>query len=401
MSPEPALHPRRGHAPVGQVGPRLHRVRRRRRARRARRRRPGLAPDPARRRRRHDPQRLPGLRRRRDVRPEARLERRAGHLELRRVRQRIAGAAERPRADPRRLLRRRARHRRRHHAEGLLRPGRRRAQERPRLAALPPARRDQPGVLRAAGPPADGPLRRHARGLRPGEGQERQARPGEPERPVPQGDLGRGRAGQPGGGRPAAAARHLRHLRRRGGADRGEQGVRRRSTWARVEGVPSVRAVVHRDAAATRSICPNCPTSPPTPPRRWPRRSGRSRTRSSTPPTTRPASGPRTSAWPRSTTCPPRSSSTGTSTSACAPKGEAEQLLRSGATTIGGRIPVNPSGGLACFGEAIPAQAIAQVCELTWQLRGQATGRQVEGATVGVTANQGLFGHGSSVIVAR
>ena len=82
-------------------------------------------------------------------------------------------------------------------------------------------------------------------------------------------------------------------------------------------------------------------------------------------------------------------------------KGEAEKLLRDGATTIGGRIPVNPSGGLACFGEAIPAQAIAQVCELTWQLRGQATGRQVEGAKVGVTANQGLFGHGSSVIVAR
>ena len=83
------------------------------------------------------------------------------------------------------------------------------------------------------------------------------------------------------------------------------------------------------------------------------------------------------------------------------PKGEAEALLRSGATAIGGKVPVNPSGGLACFGEAIPAQAIAQVCELTWQLRGQATGRQVEGASVGVTANQGLFGHGSSVIVAR
>src|SRR6201993_3743667 len=82
-------------------------------------------------------------------------------------------------------------------------------------------------------------------------------------------------------------------------------------------------------------------------------------------------------------------------------KGEAEALLRSGAPTIGGKVPVNPSGGLACFGEAIPAQAIAQVCELTWQLRGQATGRQVENATVGVTANQGLFGHGSSVIVAR
>ena len=47
------------------------------------------------------------------------------------------------------------------------------------------------------------------------------------------------------------------------------------------------------------------------------------------------------------------------------------------------------------------AQALAQVCELTWQLRGQATGRQVEGARVGVTANQGLFGHGSSVVLQR
>jgi acetyl-CoA acetyltransferase len=80
-------------------------------------------------------------------------------------------------------------------------------------------------------------------------------------------------------------------------------------------------------------------------------------------------------------------------------EGEAEALLRSGATELGGRIPVNPSGGLACFGEAIPAQAIAQVCEVTWQLRGQAGARQVDGARVGITANQGLFGHGSSVIV--
>ncbi len=81
--------------------------------------------------------------------------------------------------------------------------------------------------------------------------------------------------------------------------------------------------------------------------------------------------------------------------------GEAERLLNDGDTTIGGRIPVNPSGGLGCFGEAVPAQAIAQVCELTWQLRGEATGRQVEGAKVGVSANQGLFGHGSSVVCKR
>lgn len=82
-------------------------------------------------------------------------------------------------------------------------------------------------------------------------------------------------------------------------------------------------------------------------------------------------------------------------------KGEAEVLLRAGDTTIGGRVPVNPSGGLACFGEAVPAQALAQVCELTWQLRGQAGDRQVEGARVGITANQGLFGHGSSVLLTR
>jgi acetyl-CoA acetyltransferase len=81
--------------------------------------------------------------------------------------------------------------------------------------------------------------------------------------------------------------------------------------------------------------------------------------------------------------------------------GEAEKLLRDGATTIGGRVPVNPSGGLACFGEAVPAQAIAQVCELTWQLQGQAGDRQVDGAHVGLSINQGLFGHGSAVIARR
>src|SRR6185369_17856557 len=75
----------------------------------------------------------------------------------------------------------------------------------------------------------------------------------------------------------------------------------------------------------------------------------------------------------------------------CKP-GEAEKLLRDGETKIGGRVPVNTSGGLACFGEAVPAQALAQVCELTWQLRGQAGDRQVQDAKVGITANQGLFG---------
>ncbi len=82
-------------------------------------------------------------------------------------------------------------------------------------------------------------------------------------------------------------------------------------------------------------------------------------------------------------------------------EGEGAKLLREGATAPGGRIPVNTSGGLASFGEAVPAQAIAQVCELTWQLRGDAGDRQVEHARVGITANQGLFGHGSAVIAVR
>ncbi|MFM7064240.1 MAG: lipid-transfer protein [Actinomycetes bacterium] len=82
-------------------------------------------------------------------------------------------------------------------------------------------------------------------------------------------------------------------------------------------------------------------------------------------------------------------------------QGQAESLVRNGDTALGGRLPVNPSGGLACFGEAVPAQAIAQVCELTWQLRGTAEGRQAEGARVGITANQGLFGHGSAVLLTR
>ncbi|WP_415948436.1 lipid-transfer protein [Streptomyces sp. KLOTTS4A1] len=82
-------------------------------------------------------------------------------------------------------------------------------------------------------------------------------------------------------------------------------------------------------------------------------------------------------------------------------EGEGAKLLRSGATSPGGRVPVNSSGGLASFGEAVPAQAIAQVCELVGQLRGLAGQRQVPGARVGISANQGLFGHGSAVVAVR
>ena len=82
-------------------------------------------------------------------------------------------------------------------------------------------------------------------------------------------------------------------------------------------------------------------------------------------------------------------------------EGEAERLLNDGDTALGGRIPVNPSGGLSSFGEAAPAQALAQVCEMVWQLRGEAGKRQVEGAKVGLSINFGLQGNCSCVITKR
>lgn len=82
-------------------------------------------------------------------------------------------------------------------------------------------------------------------------------------------------------------------------------------------------------------------------------------------------------------------------------RGQAEGLLREGVTQLGGRLPVNASGGLASFGEAMSAQVLAQVCELTWQLRGQAGARQVANANTGIAVSQGIYGHGGAIIIKR
>lgn len=79
-------------------------------------------------------------------------------------------------------------------------------------------------------------------------------------------------------------------------------------------------------------------------------------------------------------------------------RGEGGPMAESGATRLGGRLPVNTSGGLLRKGHPVGATGTAQIVELTEQLRGTAADRQVEGARVGLTINQGLFGHGSSVI---
>jgi acetyl-CoA acetyltransferase len=72
----------------------------------------------------------------------------------------------------------------------------------------------------------------------------------------------------------------------------------------------------------------------------------------------------------------------------CEPGGGGE-LIESGATQLGGRIPVNPSGGLLRKGHPVGATGLAQVTELVEQLRGQSDKRQVPGAVVGMAQNGG------------
>jgi len=81
----------------------------------------------------------------------------------------------------------------------------------------------------------------------------------------------------------------------------------------------------------------------------------------------------------------------------CGP-GEEAGMLRDGATTLGGRIPVNVSGGLLSKGEPLGASGLGQVHDLVLQLRGEAGSRQVEGARVGLGHVMGA-GHNASVLV--
>ncbi len=72
----------------------------------------------------------------------------------------------------------------------------------------------------------------------------------------------------------------------------------------------------------------------------------------------------------------------------CGP-GEGHLLVRSGATALGGRLPVNVSGGLMSRGHPIGATGCAQLVEIYDQLTGRAGGRQVDGARVGMAVNAG------------
>jgi acetyl-CoA acetyltransferase len=72
--------------------------------------------------------------------------------------------------------------------------------------------------------------------------------------------------------------------------------------------------------------------------------------------------------------------------------GTAERFIVDGDNTYGGRVVTNPSGGLLSKGHPLGATGLAQCAELTWQLRGQADQRQVEGARVALQHNLGLGG---------
>ncbi|MBN3853724.1 thiolase family protein [Paraburkholderia sp. Ac-20340] len=66
-------------------------------------------------------------------------------------------------------------------------------------------------------------------------------------------------------------------------------------------------------------------------------------------------------------------------------RGEAHVLLRSGATALGGRVPVNPSGGLLAKGHPLGATGVAQMVEAVWQLEGRAGDRQIPHASLALT----------------
>jgi len=80
-------------------------------------------------------------------------------------------------------------------------------------------------------------------------------------------------------------------------------------------------------------------------------------------------------------------------------EGESEKLLDAGETALGGRLPVCPSGGFSSFGEATMAQGILQIVEVTWQLRGTAGARQVEGARKAITEVYGAQANNSACIL--
>jgi acetyl-CoA acetyltransferase len=71
------------------------------------------------------------------------------------------------------------------------------------------------------------------------------------------------------------------------------------------------------------------------------------------------------------------------------PRGEGGLFAEQGHSAIGGKLPINPSGGLESKGHPVGATGAGQIAELVWQLRGEAGGRQVENARIALAENGG------------
>jgi len=82
-------------------------------------------------------------------------------------------------------------------------------------------------------------------------------------------------------------------------------------------------------------------------------------------------------------------------------KGEGAKAVEAGETQIGGSLPINTSGGLKARGHPVGATGVAQIVDLTWQLRGEAGERQVEDAANGFSLNFGGFGNNVLAFVLR
>ena len=80
-------------------------------------------------------------------------------------------------------------------------------------------------------------------------------------------------------------------------------------------------------------------------------------------------------------------------------KGKGHLALEKGETTLGGKLPINTSGGLKARGHPVGATGVSQVVELVWQLRGEAEDRQVQGAQKAFCCNFGGFGNNVTAFV--
>ena len=211
-----------------------------------------------------------------------------------------------------------------------------------------------PGLLRPAGPTADGHIGCHRRGPGRGSGEEPPPRSGQPRRHVPVRGHRRAGAGLADGVSAAATVDAVL-------AQRGAAAVVLRRADGVAPGVELVASVVvsHLPGAVLSEstplsgLCDDTLTPPTTRPRQAASRAG---------------VGPDKLDWWSARTPMPPASCSPTRSSASVPRRVAA-LLRDGATRLGGRLPVNVSGGLLSKGEPLGASALGQVVEVVRQLR--------------------------------